>query len=172
MMIFLSITIKYLKLCKLLFCYSFIIFKMKNLLSKKLFFLVYVLVFAISFQGCYVEGGSEHYVELETYSEYFTIYKNSWIPTSEVGHWYYSINMSSITSAVVDRGAVFVYYRNNDNNWVLLPYSTTFYYNGIQYSEEIWSGFARGRVDIDYVYTHPMDISPRDLYLKIVVFRD
>ena len=125
----------------------------------------------LSFISCTYHESNPNNSEVYSNSYSYTIYVNDWIPVEfDPGHWYYSINIPAITSYIVNNGAVLVYYRNNDNNWVLLPYSTTFYnqYNE-PYTEEIWSGFSRGRLDIDYVYTNKLDLNPRRLDIKVLI---
>lgn len=112
--------------------------------------------------------------------EYTDVYSQTYFKTIQVsewqiveyGHWYKRINISTITTEICDYGMVLVYYKNSYNNWVPLPYSTTMYNaNGELYTEEIWCGYALGTVDIDYVYNNPLDVSPRNLDIKIVVLK-
>jgi hypothetical protein len=146
---------------------------MQNKITKT-FLVLIAFVAMLTLTNCtyneapYESSGSNLY----TYTEFKTIYRSEWTQV-EAGHWYKRLSLSYINKSVIDYGAVFVYYRNADNNWVMLPYSTTLYNtNGLQFSEEIWSGYALGTLDIDYVYTDPLDMTPpTTLELKIVVMR-
>ncbi len=104
------------------------------------------------------------------YSYFYKIYKNDWTDV-EPFHWYSRINVPRITMATIDEGAVMVYYKNSVNTWVSLPYSTTLVNEaGTIYNEEVWSGFALGTVDIDYVYSNPLDATPPDIFeIKVVI---
>jgi len=109
-----------------------------------------------------------------TYSDTYqlTIYRNQW-DTEEAGHWFKRFNIPNITKDVIDNGLVLVYYKNSLNNWVQLPYSTTLYNAyGTQFAEEMWFGYALRTLDIDYVYTNPLDMSPPQvLELKVILLR-
>ncbi|MDR0927050.1 MAG: hypothetical protein LBO69_04710 [Ignavibacteria bacterium] len=104
---------------------------------------------------------------------FYTIYKNEW-SFVENGHWYRRLNIPAITRNVIDYGVVLVYLKDEaTNNWVLLPYSTTLYNAMNQiFTEEIWAGYALGTLDIDYVYTNSLDMTPRNfMEIKVVVMR-
>jgi hypothetical protein len=133
--------------------------------------LLFAIVIALSNASCtYNDSGhttihSDTYIKIINYDEWRFV---------ENGHWYIRIQMPNISKSVIDNGAVLVYFKDyTTNNWILLPYSTTFYneYNQ-QFSEEIWFGYALGTLDIDYVYTNPNNMTPRQfLELKIVVIK-
>jgi len=112
-----------------------------------------------------------------TYSDtyYITIHWNEWeeVVKGKPGHWFKRLNVPNIDREIIDNGLVLVYFKNYEfNNWIQMPYSTTMYNSfNQQFSEEIWFGYALRTLDIDYVYTNPMDMTPRDLELKIVVVR-
>lgn len=138
---------------------------------KKIYLLGLIIISLFTFNSC----GDTYYTTVEpspkmtSESFYFNINKNDWIKTEDY-HWYLRINVPSITISTIDNGAVLVYYKNNVNTWVLLPYTTTFVNQRNElYNEEIWFGYALGTIDIDYVYTNSLDPTPTDLNLKVVV---
>ena len=102
------------------------------------------------------------------------IYKYEWTPLED-GHWTKRLNIPNINRSIMDNGLVLVYYKYHYDggwNWVQIPYSTTLYVNGYQYAEEIWAGYSLGAVDIDYVYTNPLDMTPPNmLELKIIIVK-
>jgi hypothetical protein len=143
---------------------------MNSLKIVKLLLLAFMLFVLLFNAGCSYNE-SPNSPDYYSNSYFYVINKNDWESTSEAGHWFKRIDVSGITKSVIDYGTVFVYYRNSLNNWVLLPYSTTLYNsNGQQFAEEIWAGYALGTLDIDYVYTNPLDMTPpSELTLKIVI---
>ena len=100
--------------------------------------------------------------------------RNDWDQIVD-GHFFKRLYISNITGAVIDNGAVLVYYRYNpSNNWIPLPYSTTYYKGNQPFAEEIWYEYGRtlGALDINYIYTEPYNMIPPDfLYLKIILVR-
>ncbi len=142
--------------------------------NKKYFILYLFIILSLSliFNGCCDCNDNTINPTQKIISEsfYYTINQQQWIEVEKY-HWYTRISVPSITISTIDNGAVLVYYKNNVNTWVLLPYTTTLVNkNNDVYNEEIWSGFALGTVDIDYVYTNPLDPTPvNKLQLKIVV---
>jgi len=111
-----------------------------------------------------------------TYSDTYnhTIRWNEWEKIVD-GHFFKRLYIKNITSTVIDNGVIFVYYRYNPNdNWIPLPYSTTYYKGNQQFAEEIWYeyGSTLGTLDINYIYTEPYNMIPPDfLYLKIILVR-
>ena len=146
--------------------------KMK--IIKLIFSILLVVMIALSNISCtYNESPIYSSTNSDTY--YKTIQWHEWemVVPSKAGHWYKRLYISNITQSVINSGIVLVYYKNYEtNNWILLPYSTTLY-NGLnqQFAEEIWFGYALGTLDIDYVYTNPLDMTPTTIEFKIVVVR-
>jgi len=140
---------------------------MKKLIILLLFISVFQLTNSSCSDSCTCPNPGVH-----SESFYYTIYKNQW-ELAEPYHWFNRLIVPEITVPAINKGSVLVYFKNSINTWVLLPYSTTLVNNiGQTYTEEIWSGFALGTVDIDYVYTNSLDPTPPDkLELKIVVMR-
>ena len=140
-------------------------------MKTKFYFLVTIsIVFTILFSSCTYNENCVCPTSPKIYSYYYTIHKNDW-QSAERFHWFKRLDVPEITIPVIEKGSVLVYYKTSINTWVLLPYSTTLSNSdGIIYNEEIWSGFALGTVDIDYVYTNPQDPTPPNkLELKVVV---
>jgi hypothetical protein len=138
----------------------------------KIILLIAIIAIALSNISCtYNESPTRSTEWSDNYSR--IIYKSEWGNVAP-GHWFIRLNIPNITYNVLNYGAVLVYYKNiQTNNWIQLPYSTTLY-NVLnqQFSEEIWFGYAFGTLDIDYVYTNPLDMTPPDLLeLKIILVR-
>ena len=132
-----------------------------------------VIIFMLLNVGCTY---NESPLYTSTYSETYnrTIFRHQWTSAGEQGHWYVRLNVPNIDRAVIDNGVVIVYYKNYiTNNWIQIPYSTTLYNQyDQQFSEEIWFGYALGTLDIDYVYTNPLDMTPPETFeLKIILLR-
>lgn len=140
-------------------------------MKKILILLLYVVAIQFASTSCSDDCACPNY-GVQSESFYYTIYKNQW-ELDEPYHWFRRLVVPEVTIPAIDRGAVLVYFKNGLNTWVLLPYSTTLTNSiGQVYNEEIWSGFALGTIDIDYVYTNSLDPTPPDkLELKVVVMR-
>ena len=141
---------------------------MKNV---KITFIALVLFNSLFSISCtYNESPVYSSAYTETY--FRTILISEWQKVED-GHWFVRLNIPNIKLPVVNNGTVLVYFKDNNKNWVALPYSTIFYnlqYNQ-QFTEEIWAGYALGTLDIDYVYTNPSDMTPRNLELKILLLK-
>jgi hypothetical protein len=146
---------------------------MKTTITKNnLIVFALALAFVIGISGCtYYESPEDPTYYTNTY--FYTIYQNDWSLDSDdpYGHWFYRMNVNAITKDIIDMGFVLVYYRNDYNNWVQLPFSTTLYNkDGVLFTEEMWFGYALGTLDLDYVYTNPLELTPRNyLDIKVVV---
>ena len=152
---------------------------MKNIFHRKILLLLPITIFVLSVNSCTSNDCTMKHIDaVQTTVRHFTIYHNDWALAIydgvwDYGHWYCRLNIPAITIDVLNYGAVLVYYRDNLNNWVLLPYSTTWYNaNGQLFTEEIWSGFALGTLDIDCVRTNPLNLTPiSPLNIKVVIMR-
>jgi hypothetical protein len=154
---------------------------MKNIISKKNYLLPLILIIATAVSSCVdndninASGSGAYYMS----TEFITITQNDWIKATDNlgnwdnGHWYCRIDVPAITQDVISSGAVLVYYEDNNGNWVLLPYATTLYNSKENlFTEEIWSGYSLGIVDIDFVRTNELNLTPVDiLNIKITILQ-
>ena len=123
------------------------------------------------FAGCTYNESPVYSTDLsETYD--ITIRSHQW-DLVEPGYWVRRLYMPNLTKSVIDYGAVIVYYKNSVNNWVMTPYQSVLYnVLGQQFAEEIWFGYSLQTLDIEYVYTNPLDMTPPDrLELKVVFLK-
>ena len=138
----------------------------------KITFIASVLFISLFGAGCTTNYNDPIIQTIHSDTYYRTVHRHQWEPAERLGQWFIRLNVPNITRTVIDNGAVLVYFKNSLNNWVALPYSTTVYTLGQQFTEEIWAGYALGTVDIDYIYTNPADMTPPPtLELRILVIR-
>jgi len=139
---------------------------------KKIGIILSFLVFILAFNSCTYYESPNNPSTAQATVRHFTIWNFDWQPV-EWGHWFCRINMPEITMGVLNFGTVLVHFRDHNNNWVLLPYSTTLQNQfGQTFTEEIWSGFALGTIDIDCVRTNPFNLTPiSPLEIRVTVMR-
>ena len=146
---------------------------MKNIFYRKIGLLLSSLIFVLAINSCsYHEAPHNPVGSVQSTVRHFTIWHFDW-EMVEWGHWFCRLNVPDITMGVLNHGAVLVYYRDEHNNWVLLPYSTTLTNQfGQVFQQEIWAGFAFGTIDIDFVRTNPLNLTPiSPLNIRVVILR-
>ena len=95
----------------------------------------------------------------------YTIAAANWTYTAP--SWKGVINIAGITQAIVNQGGVFVYWKNQDGNWVALPltnYPTDWYSTTLQ-AEHYVGGVKILKTDSEL--TQPT--SPEDMIFKVLI---
>jgi hypothetical protein len=145
---------------------------MKNTFYKKIAILFSFLIFGLSMNSCTYNEATDSFGSTQSIVRYYTIGYYDWIQEG-YGYWSCWLNVPEITTNVMNRGAVFVYFRDNNNNWILLPYQTTLENQfGQIFQEEIWAGFGLGIINVECVRTNPVNLTPIiPLNIRIVILQ-
>jgi hypothetical protein len=126
-----------------------------------------LLAFFATFMGCIKDSGPNGNADLEHYT--YTVQSNQWYTRGVFGEpgyqYYYQIDIPGITQAVMNKGAVLVYVKQND-----LFYPLPAITNSNGYVNTIQNNVYLGMVEIFLEDTDFQTNAPGQMTFKVVVF--
>jgi hypothetical protein len=137
---------------------------------KKTICFVFALSSLVLFNGCskdVPEHTHENYGNSQISSTSYTVFNWEW--TFLDPEYYVDLSVPEITQAVVDNGAVMVYYENTYGEWEAMPntVAVTSNYSTV-YSFSHWLG----HVSLYVFDTDWLTLSPDDMNIKIVIISE